>query len=137
MTEQQTTFQTLPRRNTTVTDRVRAVLDFIDAHPDLGEICGMSASPYRDPAVSVQIRHGGRRYGAMLAWFYRLSDNAIRTFGTPGDYMNIEVNGVLDGVRVAAITGQPIDVTDEDRAVIERDEVTVHTLRRWQIEGAR
>lgn len=126
-----TTNATVPapmRRNNAVTDRARMLAEYIDKHPDLGEAISVKAAT---GLLGSEIHlDGSRRFDAFLAWIYRLSNVAIISYATV-----IDVRGVLDdGHPVLVYGAKPKSFTDEQRAALD-DTISVHMLRRWQIDG--
>ena len=125
MTEQQTTAQTLPRRNAAVTDRARMLADYIDAHPELGEVRSIDVDLHE---CMVHLT-GPRRFHAFLAWFYTLTAATVSAYSG-----NVDVRGVLNGVRLVVYGGKPSDLSDKESVQVN-DTISVHTFRRWQIAG--
>ncbi|MBP2331260.1 hypothetical protein JOF56_011645 [Kibdelosporangium banguiense] len=120
--------QPKPRRNTTITDQARAIADFIDAHPELGELFTLDS---RTNEVRAQVT-GNRRADALLAWFYRL-DNAALSRTVHESATHIQVTGKFAGINLYVYTGF---FTEQAVAALV-DEPTVHTLRQLQIANAR
>lgn len=127
------TVDTPVRRNATVTDRARMLADYIDAHPDLGEVCTLTISPYDKPDAGAQVQVTGARVAAaLLAWFYRLDSASIDRSEYEGR-THVNVTGHLNGVSVVVYTG----FYSSYAIAALKPEPTVHTLRALQVGGLR